>query len=125
MEMSKSSGIFFVNKIGMPSRRSTRLSKMRPLASLFIVVIRPDYSDPKKPRNLRSLRVNLNFSKVFSKFKLLTGIDFLITEEDNGAFRHKASKFILLFVVQFSQLQSNKLSSNMFREMNNFLCRTK
>jgi hypothetical protein len=89
-------------QISMPPLRPNRLPKTR--AKILPRQIRPDDSRALQTRNMRDLRVNLNFTIILSKLELFLRTEVLVAEEDDAALCDEESELVSLLVCQVFEL---------------------
>lgn len=61
---------------------------------------------------MRYLRVDLDFTKILAKLKLLLRAEILVAEEDNATLSDEESQLVSLLVGQVLKLQANNFSAN-------------
>jgi len=102
----------------VPSLRADRLAETRSKVRLH--QIRPDHSRALKTRDMRHLRVDLDFTKVLAELKLLLRAEVLVTEEHDAALGDQQREFVSLLVGQVFKLQADDLGADVCGEVLDF-----
>lgn len=97
-------------QVSVPPLRADRLAEAG--SEIVLHQIRPDHSRALQARHMWHLRVNLNFTKVLSKFKLLLRAEILVTEEHDAALGDQKREFVSLLVGQVFELQADDLGAD-------------
>jgi hypothetical protein len=102
-------------QISMPPLRPNRLPKTR--AEILPRQIRPDNRRPLQPRNMRNLRMDLNFTIILSQLELFLRAEVLVAEEDDAALCDQESELVSLLVGQVFELEPDYFGADVGGEV--------
>ena len=102
----------------MPPLRTDGFAETGP--TLRLRKIRPDDRRALQARNVRHLRVDLDFAVVLAELQLLLRAQVLATEEDDTPLGDQQGELISLLVRQIFELQADDLSADMRCEVPDF-----
>ena len=102
----------------MPPLRADRLAETR--SEVRLGQIWPDHGRTLQARHVRHLRVDLDFTKVLPKLKLLLRAEVLITEEYDAALSDQKRELVPLMVGQVFELEPDDLGADVCGEVLDF-----